>query len=300
MAGDLAVVGSPAWGGDIPDIGAGQNTGTPAVYTLEFQCAVGWAYETAPATTQHSAVCTFATVCTATQYESVAPTRTTDRECSELTVCTNGQFEATPPTATSDRSCQIVDICEVEACHAVDADSPGDASICTAALDDDALATGALYGDKQLCEAAGGGGKCAYVAEYRAAEYTPLTNRICNPVTICHPDATQLQAETPTTDASCVCNDGFFGDGEVCEPWRRLCATVEGCEAQGKRACAEADLSAATVADSRADCEAAGNGNQCEYHEQVLAVPERCHATDTQIADDVALCRSLDMSGAPH
>ena len=106
---------------------------------------------------------------------------------------------------------------------------------------------------------------------------------------------TQLQAETSTTDATCVCNDGFFGDGEVCEPWRQLCATVEGCEASGKQLCAQADLSAATVADSRADCEAVGSGSQCQYHEMVLATSERCRATDSQIADDVTLCRSLGL-----
>eukprot|EP01043_Picozoa_sp_COSAG02_P049468 COSAG02_NODE_4969_length_4772_cov_2.562166_1_plen_1390_part_00 len=249
VAGDLAVIGSPAWGGAIPDIDSGRNTGTPAVYTLEFQCALGWAYEITPATTHHSAVCAFATVCTASQYESVAPTRGTDRECSELTVCANGQFEDTPPTAISDRSCQIIDICEAEACRALDSENSDDVNVCAAALDDDALATGALYADKQACEATGGGGKCIYVAEYTAVEYTPLTNRVCSAVTICHTDATQLQAETSTTDATCVCNDGFFGDGEVCEPWRQLCATVEGCEASGKQLCAQADLSAATVAD---------------------------------------------------
>jgi hypothetical protein len=43
------------------------SQGTPSVYMLQFQCALGWAYETTAATTRHSAICTYATVCTATQ-----------------------------------------------------------------------------------------------------------------------------------------------------------------------------------------------------------------------------------------
>ena len=51
----------------------------------------------------------------------------------------------------------------------------------------------------------------------------------------------------------------------------------EGCEAEAKLLCAYADLSAATEADSRADCEATGNGNQCAYSPKVCIVL-RCAA----------------------
>ena len=71
---DSLAVGAPAWGGPMPGVGGGLNTGTPAVYMLEFQCALGMAYETAAATADQSATCTLATVCTATEYESVTPT----------------------------------------------------------------------------------------------------------------------------------------------------------------------------------------------------------------------------------
>ena len=74
-----------------------------------------------------------------------------------------------------------------------------------------ALATGVLYADKQACESTGGGGKCTYVAEYTAAQYTSMTNRVCAPVTVCHTDATQTQQETPTSNAACQCNSGFYG-----------------------------------------------------------------------------------------
>lgn len=52
--------------------------------------------------------------------------------------------------------------------------------------------------------------------------------------------------------------------------------------------CAQADLSTATVADSRADCEAVGNGNQCRYHEQ-LSVRRNASAALKEIYGHLAL-----------
>ena len=334
IVGDLVAIGAPAWGGSIPAIGSGLNTGTPATYTLKYQCAPGAAFETHSATTHKSAVCTYATVCTATQYEVAAPTRTTDRQCAELSNCANGQFQAIPPTAVSDRTCQIVDICEIEACVAVDLTVSADVTACGTALDDAALLTGALSADKQTCETAGGGGRCQYYAQWTSAQYTSMTNRICADVTICHPDATQLQAETLTSDATCQCNTGFYGDGASCTAWRLECISVEGCEPIPKMMCAGADLSAATESDSSADCADVGGGSKCVYTPAVTRAQEDCTAkpscvgTDSNdqsdcsastawtsgdgsattcatansctyaaIADDVTLCNAVEISG---
>ena len=64
----------------------------------------------------------------------------------------------------------------------------------------------------------------------------------------------------------------------------------EGCEAEAKLLCAYADLSAATEADSRADCEATGNGNQCAYSPKVCIVL-RCAA----LRDAAVLCCAMPL-----
>ena len=66
----------------------------------------------------------------------------------------------------------------------------------------------------------------------------------------------------------------------------------EGCEAEAKLLCAYADLSAATEADSRADCEATGNGNQCAYSPKVCIVL-RCAALRCAVLCDAAVCDAV-------
>ena len=179
--------------------------------------------------------CVLATVCNATEYQTVDKTTTTDRQCTAQTVCSSDQFEIQPPTTTSDRQCASLSVCNADQYESVAQTDTSDRqctplTVCNVSQYESVPQTDTS--DRQCSPQAG---QCQ-LDEYEQVVGDATTLRVCQPLTVCG-DANWSTPPTATTDRQCypwtVCNATEFEQtvpstvqDRVCQPWM-VCSSEE-------------------------------------------------------------------------
>ena len=252
----------------------------------------------------HGSGCVLATVCNATEYQTVDKTTTTDRQCAAQTVCSSDQFEIQPPTTTSDRQCAPLGACNDSQYESVPQTAASDRqctslTVCNASQYESVART--ATSDRQCSPQAG---QCQ-PDEYEQVVGDATTLRICQPLTVCG-DGHWAEPPTTTTDRQCypwtVCNATEFEQtapsmvqDRVCQPWT-ICSSEE-FEAQAPNATVD------RICQPRTRCQPHEfvQHNGTEYADVQCARLTLCSATEyeTVVASQYSdrVCTECDFEG---